>query len=709
MARPVKHAVTIGLLALVVAGVRGDARPSAAQDAGRGGGQAAAPAAPPQQAPGQPDPATQQPPATEPQRPVFRAGVNFVRVDVIANDKSGRPVSDLTQNDFEITEGGRAQQIETFKRIDLDGGLMPGPDGPARQIRNEHDEESEAARDDVRLFGLFLDDYHTREGSSLSARDEVARFIETQLGPSDMIGTMYPLTPLDAVRFTRNHDAVRRGVQQFKGRKFDYQARNTIEEGYVCRVSSEQAESIRNDVSLSAIKAMIVRMGGLKEGRKALIVVSEGYSAMLPPQLRNPCACCGSAGNPNSQNPMAGTNSPIEERAAFSTGAAMAMDLRDVTDLANRNNVALYMVDPRGLATSEFDISENIGGQIDRGYLNTTMETLRTLAYDTDGRAIVNRNDLTMAMKQIVVDTSSYYLLGYSSTFTEPDGKFHEIKVRVKRPGVQLRARRGYWAMTRDNADRAAAIANPKPGPPKAVETALAAIHQPSRMRVIRTWIGNDRGADGRTKVSFVWEAVPRAPGDPSRSGPPARVSLTAVAPDGSPYFRGRVPDNAASRPLATFDAQPGKVQLRVSVEGGDGQVLDTEVREITVPDLTSQLVIGTPEVFRVRTAKELQQVKTDPQALPAVGREFSRTERLLIRLAAYGPGGASPSVSARLLNRAGQSMNDLPVVASASEGRSEIELALASIPPGEYLIEVTAKGGDSGEATELIAFRVTA
>jgi VWFA-related protein len=494
-------------------------------------------------------------------------------------------------------------------------------------------------------------------------------------------------------------------VQQFQGRKYEYEAKNMLEERYVCRVSTEQAESIRNDVSLSAIKSMIVRMGGLKEGRKALILVSEGYNGMLPPQMRSPCACCGTAGNPVAGDPLAGTNSPIEDRAAFLSGSNMEMDLRAVYDLANKNNVAIYAVDPRGLATSEFDIADNIGGQIDRGYLNSTTETLRTLALQSDGRAIVNRNDLTLAMKQIVRDSSSYYLIGYNSTFTEPDGKFHEIKVRVKRPGVQIRARRGYWAMTASDAKRAEAIANPKPGPPKAFETALASITQPARSRVIRTWIGTDRGAAGKTRVSFVWEAMPRAPGDSQRLGPPARVSLTAVAPDGSPYFRGRVPDQASAPSRASFEVEPGKLQLRVSVESADGQVLDSEVREVTVPDLTSQLVIGTPEVFRVRTVRELQQLKADLKALPTVGREFSRTERLLVRLTAYGPGGTTPKLTARLLNRSAQSMSDLPV-ATSSDARSEFELALAPIPSGEYVIEITASG-ESGDVKELIAFRV--
>jgi hypothetical protein len=402
----------------------------------------------------------------------------------------------------------------------------------------------------------------------------------------------------------------------------------------------------------------------------------------------------------------------LEDRAAFLAGADMNDSLRLVYDLANKNNVAIYAVDPRRLATSEFDISENINAQTDTQYLNSTMDTLRVLALETDGRAIVNRNDLTVAMKQIVRDTSSYYLLGYNSTLAPTDGKFHEIKVRVKRPGVQVRARRGYWAVSQEDVSRMTAIANPKPGPPKAVESALAAINQPSRNRVIRTWIGTERGQDGRTKVSFVWEPMPKAPADTVRNSETvARVSVIAVAPDGSPYFRGRVPDAAPAAPASSsrvvFDAQPGKMQLRLSVESADAQILDSEVREITVPDLTGQTVLGTPAVFRVRTPRELQQLKADAKAIPTAAREFTRTERLLIRVPAYGPAATAPKLTARLLNRAGQAMNDLQVTAAASsDAVSEIELPLASLSAGEYLVEITVAGESA--AQEIIGFRVT-
>ena len=95
-------------------------------------------------------------------------------------------------------------------------------------------------------------------------------------------------------------------------------------------------------------------------------------------------------------------------------------------------------------------------------HLDAALDTLRALADNTDGRAIVNRNDLAAGMKQIIRDSSGYYLLGYNSTQAPTDGKFHEIKVRVKRQGVDVRARKGYWAYTAEDAPRAAAPTKPR-------------------------------------------------------------------------------------------------------------------------------------------------------------------------------------------------------------------------------------------------------
>src|SRR6266850_6697482 len=82
-----------------------------------------------------------QPDQQQPAEPVFRTGINFVRVDVIVSDRSGTNIADLKQSDFEVTEDGKPQAIENFKFIKLDGGAVPGPEGPARAIRTDADEE----------------------------------------------------------------------------------------------------------------------------------------------------------------------------------------------------------------------------------------------------------------------------------------------------------------------------------------------------------------------------------------------------------------------------------------------------------------------------------------------------------------------------------------------------------------------------------------
>src|SRR5262249_9663903 len=155
------------------------------------------------------------------------------------------------------------------------------------------------------------------------------------------------------------------------------------------------------------------------------------------------------------------------------------------------------------------------------------------------------------------------------------------------------------------------------PEPPSAVKNALTAIAaRPSSAAVVRTWIGTSRGDNGRTRVTFVWEPIPHAPGDAPRSEPPARVAVMGIGPGGNPYDRGKVEAIMASQGGATasmprggqvsFEVPPGKVQLRVSVEGAASQVLDTEQRELSVPDLTApQTALGTPAIYRARTLRD--------------------------------------------------------------------------------------------------------
>jgi hypothetical protein len=111
--------------------------------------------------------------------------------------------------------------------------------------------------------------------------------------------------------------------------------------------------------------------------------------------------------------------------------------------------------------------------------------------------------------------------------------------------------------------------------------------------------------------------------------------------------------------------------------------------------------------VFRARTVRELQQIKSDPQAVPSAGREFRRTDRVVVKIPAYGPGVTPPTITARLLNRAGDPMNDVPVVPGEAGGLPSVELTLAGLATGEYLLEISASSS-GGDVKELLGFRIT-
>ncbi|HSL20883.1 MAG TPA: VWA domain-containing protein [Vicinamibacterales bacterium] len=662
--------------------------------------------------PAQPAGQQQQPPPAQPaqpaqeqeQRPVIRRGVSYVSVDVIVTDSKGNPILDLKPEDFEVFEEGKPQKVESFQVVKVDQPLDAPPPSP---VRTQADIEREASRADVRIFAFLLDDYHVRRGASLGVRDPLARFVQEHIMPSDLVGVMYPLTPVSDFQLTRNHDALARAFKGFLGRKFEYEPRNEFEERYAY-YPAETVERIRNQVTLSALRGLVTHLGGLREGRKAVILVSEGFSNTLPAQLADPVAAMPGVGNPNRGRLPGIGEPPGPSTREFFAQTDLMTDMREVYAAANRANTSIYTLDPRGLAPFEFDINEGVDSNADRLAAQTTRDTLYTLANETDGRAIVNRNDLDAGLRQIVRDSSAYYLLGYNSTQSPTDGKFHEIKVRIKRPGVQVRARKGYWAYTADDAARitasASAAASGTAGNAPEVDRALSTLAAP-RSRPVRTWVGTARAEDGRTRVTFTWEPAPAGPGAVS-SAPPEKISLTAVAPGGEPYFRGAV----EQRTMAHFDVPPGPLQLRYNIESADGRLIDSDTRELTAPDYTKPAVqLSTPVLLRGRTARDLQALRTNPQAAPSASREFSRAERIVIRVRAYAPGGQTPAVTARLLNRTGKSMADLPMKAPAEAGGDhESELPLSALAAGEYLIEVKAAAPGAGEAKELIALKVT-
>lgn len=636
------------------------------------------------------------PAAPAQQTPTFRTRIDAVTVDVIATDKQGKPVTDLTAADFEIKENGKVQAIDSFKRIVLTEDRFDPDPVRAAPITSMEAMEREAARDDVRLIVIFLDEYHTRLGNSMGIRLKLAKFVK-ELDPKDMVAIMYPLTPTLGVTFSRDHEGLADAIMKFEGRKYNYQQRYPQEQIYN-RLSRQQIEELRNVIVIEALEGLNVYLGTLRQGRKTVLYVSEGMSATLPVEIASGGMVAGAIPN-TTQDQMRG-------RAEFQNSVDLLNRMRDVFSSASRTNTSIYTLDPRGLATGEFDVSEpNVNYESDRRVLNESTDLLRVLADQTDGRAIVGRNDPLPELRQMMTDTSAYYLLGYTSSEAPRDGKFHEIKVNVKRKGVELRARKGYWAMSPDDIERSSAPE--KPALPADIADALASVAEPERGHPVRTWVGFDRAEDGRSMVTLVWEAAPNT----SAADAPDQLAVLANFVTGDVLYRGKVArDPQALRPSGrvSFPSKPGAMRLRLTAETASGQMIDSEEREVLVPDYTKVgPTVTPPEVFRAQNARELNLIRQSATALPTTGREFARTEQLLLRFKTYGPGGTPPALTMRLLNSLGDTMSTFPPPERKADGTYDVPFSLGGLVTGSYLIEIETSTSDL-KSRVILGFKIT-
>jgi len=174
------------------------------------------------------------------------------------------------------------------------------------------------------------------------------------------------------------------------------------------------------------------------------------------------------------------------------------------------------------------------------------------------------------------------------------------------------------------------------------------------------------------------------------------------VGSDGATAFQGTVKERSS----AVFDVPPGRVTLTSAVEDSAGQRIDSDIRDVVVRDLRGAVALGTPEVFRARTARDLRELGTDAVAAPVAVREFSRAEHLVIRVPAYAAAQA-PVVSATLVSPAKQSMRQLAVEqANESSPLARIDLPLAGLASGEYSVMIAA--GDAAQVEEVVTIRVT-
>jgi len=419
--------------------------------------------------------------------PRFRSGANLVTVDAYFT-KSGAAITDLKPEEIEIFENDFPQTIEHFRIV------TPGGQGGARSKPNPATvAESRAAAQDAgsRIFVMFFDTWHVSTDGSAKAAAPVSGLLNRIVGDDDLVGVTSPDIPARGMSLTRRTEGIERAVRDTtrwaqrdrvgesdpREREIDLCYPDADPRRPQFRgIAKEMIERRREQKTLRALDDLIEHLGGLRDERKFVVLLTEGWvlfrqneslAAILeqgsvpgaPPGVGVENGRITTDANKNSVAYDRGWDSCERERSMLAF-LDHTVELRQLAQRANRANVTFYVIDPRGLAA--FD--DSIGpmrpatpGQ-DRERMASRQGALRELAANTDGAVVLNTNETKGAVARMMSDLGAYYLMQYYSTNTKLDGRFRSIAVRVKRPGVQVRARPGYLAPTEAEA-RASGVA----------------------------------------------------------------------------------------------------------------------------------------------------------------------------------------------------------------------------------------------------------
>jgi VWFA-related protein len=393
--------------------------------------------------------------AQSPAQPTFSVQVNAVTTDVIVKDSQGRFVADLAKDDFEIYEDGVRQEILTMTRslggrvtnVAAASAAAP-PEGVLLPARANTDATP------GRVFVFFVDDLHLQVGGTSRVRQLFRTVAAELLHEGDLFGVVSSGPSAIAIDMTYDRGRVDEAVSKIVGSALP--PRDIIEHQGGMYGPPEVQHRAR--VAFRTMYDVLQGLERMRHRRKALVWVSEGYDFNPFQEARL------GLGNPNAffqQNQTNfrrsnqvnddGTRQPVinplveaQKQNELFSDADLAMALGELTRAANRANATIYTIDPRGLAAST-DIEDQVDPTEWAAYLRKSQDTLRVLAEETGGVAIVNENDFGAALKRIDAETSDYYVLGYSaSNVGDQARRRRRIEVRVKRPGVTVWSRTEY-------------------------------------------------------------------------------------------------------------------------------------------------------------------------------------------------------------------------------------------------------------------------
>jgi VWFA-related protein len=414
---------------------------------------------------------TQPPPSTQAQqRPVFRGGTHFVRVDAYPV-KDGRIVEGLQAGDFEIHEDGKPQAIESFDFVRFDTFT---PEALRVEPRTQREGFDMAADPRNRVFVIVVDLPAVPMGAGVRTdikfiEQPLVNFLDRVLGPQDLYGFLTSRNSAKDLVLARKTTAVKAQILDMF-RTVNMERDEADDALDPCPNAQPLKSRYRADQLYTSLETLVQQLAAIRQERKSVIFVANGLTRatanlkaleLNAGQMPKIGITSGRVGIGNRDSPFTGNTvfctSEVQRLASLDFDERYRRLLAD----ARSGNVSFYVITPEGLTG--------------RG----PSQDLIALAHETDAIAIVNTNDLNGGMKRIADDLAAYYVLGYYTTNTKFDGGLRNIKVRYKANGGSIRARRQYRAPTQ--AEIAALSA-----PPPSVSTASAASAAPAAITLVQ-------------------------------------------------------------------------------------------------------------------------------------------------------------------------------------------------------------------------------
>ena len=498
-----------------------------------------------------------------------------------------------------------------------------------------------------RIYILLLDDLHTASARTQFVRTAAREFVERTLHPGDLAAVLHVSAPAGASQdFTSDHRLLLASIDRFVGRKIRSGTLNEIDEynrsamfGRAPVKGDDPDASARAnnaDVVFTMIGRLARQVSTIRTRRKVLLWFSEGVDVEMPQRT--------------------GTEPWAGQRGAASAEQARARDRAlEAMSIATRSDLIVYGIDPRGLRGADVELSQvgSIASDPTLGPGASTLHqetlrdqtTLRSVSEYTGGFAVVNTSQFGAAFERILDENSSYYMLGYYPANRRRDGKFRKIDVRVNRPGVKVRARRGYLAPSgKEKALGGGGVA----GAPAQLQDALTRpVPYPGLGMAVQAAVFRSRGA-----LASVLVTIQYAAGTFRRSAVESAdklaVSVVAMDPGGSvrgsdhrtiefdvsPKTRQAL-ETLGFRTFSRLELPAGRYQLRVaSVLGSPGDVgsmrYDLEVPDFSreLPNMSS-LVVTSRVAALIPTAGKDERLQEFLPAPPTTLRDFGLDDTL--------------------------------------------------------------------------------